>query len=417
MLVLEAADAPGGAVRTEELTLPGFRHDTFSSVYPAAAASPVFARMPLARHGLEWVHPAAAYAHPLPDGGAARALPRPGRDRATASTPAAGRRRRWGRSSAPLLDTFDAVRARCSSGFPPLAGAAEAAPRAPARSAARFAALLPRLGASGSAERLFDEPGRARVALRRGDARRHAADRARLGDRRAYLNLLGHAVGWPSPRGGAQRLTDALVGYLPSLGGELAHRRAGRPASTPRAAGSPACACAGGERVAADTVIADVMPHALLRDAPAALRRWYRRLLRRYTYGPATVKVDWALDGPIPWENEDVRGAGTVHVGGGEDEFLRASQRRATACPSGRSCCSASSRVADPTRAPEGKHTAWAYTHGPRGRRLGGRARSPRRAHGGAGRALRARASATASSPATCSARPTCRRATRTCRR
>ena len=122
MTVLEAADAPGGAVRTEELTLPGFRHDTFSSVYPAGAASPVFAGMPLERFGLEWVHPEACSAHPLPDG-RALALYRDVDRTADGLTPrgrATGTR--GGRSSTPLLDAFDAVRATMLSGFPPLAG-------------------------------------------------------------------------------------------------------------------------------------------------------------------------------------------------------------------------------------------------------------------------------------------------------
>ena len=122
--VLEAADRPGGAVRTEELTLPGFRHDTFSAVYPAGAASPVFARMPLERHGLRWIHPEACYAHPLP-GGRAVALYREV-ERTTASLDAvrAGDGARWRAFVAPLLDSFDAVRATMLGAFPPVGGAA-----------------------------------------------------------------------------------------------------------------------------------------------------------------------------------------------------------------------------------------------------------------------------------------------------
>ncbi len=122
--VLEAADQPGGAVRTEELTLPGFRHDTFSSVYPAAAASPVFAGMPLERHGLRWIHPEACYAHPLP-GGRAVALYRDV-SRTVASLDAAqpGDGDRWRRFIGPLIGSFEAIRSTMLGGFPPVAGAA-----------------------------------------------------------------------------------------------------------------------------------------------------------------------------------------------------------------------------------------------------------------------------------------------------
>jgi len=119
VLVLEAADTPGGAVRTEELTLPGFLHDTFSSVYPASAASPVFARMPLARHGLEWVHPAAAYAHPLP-GGAAKLLYRDVGETAISLGGSDGEK--WAEFVTPFLESFDAVRATMLAGFPPVGG-------------------------------------------------------------------------------------------------------------------------------------------------------------------------------------------------------------------------------------------------------------------------------------------------------
>ena len=163
---------------------------------------------------------------------------------------------------------------------------------------------------------------------------------------------------------------------------------------------------ADGERVAADTVIADVMPHALLALAGQHLGSLYRRLLGRYTYGPATVKVDWALDGPIPWLAEEVRGAGTVHVGGCEDELVATIAASARGLPERPFLLLGQQSVADPTRAPEGRHTAWAYTHGPRPA-LTGRASSP-----GTSSAWRRRwsatrpGSATGSWPGTCSDRP-----------
>jgi phytoene dehydrogenase-like protein len=362
--VLEAADTPGGAVRTQELTLPGFRHDTFSSVYPATAASPVFKSMPLARFGLEWVHPAACSAHPLPDG-RALALYRD-LDRTAAELDAArrGDGDAWRAFASPLLDSFDAVRATMLGGFPPLAGPVKLLASAGPVGLAKFAALLPG-SARGLGRRLVENP----------DARAWLYGAAGHGDvpptgpgsaiAVAYLNLLGHAVGWPSPRGGAQALTDALVGYLVELGGRV---RTGALVTGVEAARGRVTGVrlAGAEQVAADAVIADVMPHALLQLAGEHLGSVYRRLLGRYTYGPATVKVDWALDGRIPWLAEGVRGAGTVHVGGGEDELVATLAASARGLPERPFLLLGQQSVADPSRAPEGGHTAWAYTHGPR---------------------------------------------------
>jgi phytoene dehydrogenase-like protein len=361
--VLEAADAPGGAVRTEELTLPGFRHDTFSSVYPAAVASPVFARMPLSRFGLEWVQPRACSAHPLPDGRALALYRDVGATAACLDAVQAGDGERWAAFVAPLLDAFDAVRATMLAGFPPVGGALKLLRDAGPGQAVRFAALVP-----GSAQRL------GRRLFRSGEARAWLYGAAGHGDVApdgsgsaiavAYLNLLGHAVGWPSPRGGAQALTDALVGRLSELGGavrtealvNVVEARAGRVRGV---------RLAGGEPIGADTVIATVMPHALIELAGEHLSAGYRRLLSRYRYGPATIKVDWALDGPIPWLAPAAREAGTVHVGGDEHELLATIAQSRHRLPERPFLLLGQQTVADPTRAPAGKHTAWAYTHGP----------------------------------------------------
>jgi phytoene dehydrogenase-like protein len=361
--VLEAADRPGGAVRTEELTLPGFHHDTFSSVFPAAVASPVFARMPLARHGLRWTHPDACYAHPLP-GGRAVALYRD-IDRTAASLDAthAGDGERWRSFAAPLIEGFDAVRATMLAGFPPVRGSLRMLTGLGPLGAARFAALLPvsaqRLGrhlfhGEGSRAWLYGSAGH-------GDVPPTDAGSAIAA---VYLNLMGHAVGWPSPQGGAQRLTDALVSYLRELGGEV---RLGAlveriDVASSRVAG---VTLAGGEHVAAGVVVADVMPRSLVALAGNALPSTYASLLRRYRYGPATVKVDWALAGPIPWTAAEVRGAGTVHVGGSEDELVRTIAQSASALPERPFLVLGQQSIADSTRAPAGRHTAWAYTHGP----------------------------------------------------
>lgn len=363
VVVLEAADQLGGAVRTEELTLPGFRHDTFSSVHPAAAASPVFARMPLADHGLEWVHPRACSAQPLPDGRAAvlfRDLEATARS-LDADHPGDGCQ--WSEFTRPFLDSFAEVRATMLSGFPPVGGPLKLLARAGPGPTAELVRLLPS-SAVGFARRRFG--GEGSRAWFYGAAMHGDTPPAKAGGAIAafYLNLLGHAVGWPSPRGGAGRLTDALVSYLRSLGGEL---RTGAQVARVLASGRRVrgVEVEGGTAMEAPIVVATVMPHALVALAGEALPSWYRSGLARYVYGPATLKLDWALDGPIPWLHEDVRGAGTVHVGGSEPEMLSCIAAAQDGLPERPFLLVGQQSVADPTRAPEGKHTAWAYTHGP----------------------------------------------------
>lgn len=364
VVVLEAAERPGGAVRTAELTLPGFRHDVFSAVYPAGAASPVFARLPLAEHGLEWVHPDACYAHPLPDGRAAVLYRDVERTARSLDALAPGDGDRWARFVAPYLARFDAVRDTMLSGFPPVSGPLRLLAGAGPLRAAEFARMLPgRVVDLGG--RLFTASG-ARAwlsgAALHGDTPPTGAGSAIAG---FYLNLLGHAVGWPSARGGSERITDALVVHLRSLGGEL--RTDARVTRIHTAAGRvTGVSTARGEHVAGRVVVADVLPHALLALTGDAVDGWYRALLSRFRYGAATIKVDWALDGPIPWTNEATRTAGTVHVAGDEPEFLDTIRTSLRGLPERPFMLLGQQSIADPSRAPAGRHTAWAYTHGPR---------------------------------------------------
>jgi phytoene dehydrogenase-like protein len=362
--VLEASDRVGGAVRTEELTLPGFHHDTFSSVFPAGAASPVFARMPLERHGLRWTHPEACYAHPLPGGQAVALYRDVARTAASLDAAHPGDGERWRSFVAPMLEGIDAIKATMLGGFPPIRPALGLLTGLGPVGTVRFGLLVPdsaqRLG-----RRLFDGAG-SRAWLY-GSAGHGDVPPTGAGSAIAvtYLNLLGHAVGWPSPEGGAQRLTDALASYLRELGGEV---RTGAVVERIEAAADRVAGVrlAGGERLAGEIVVADVMPHALVALAGDALSGSYRTLVRRYRYGPATVKVDWALDGPIPWAAPQVRGAGTVHVAGAEDELVRTIAASERGLPEHPYLLLGQQSIADPSRAPEGKHTAWAYTHGPR---------------------------------------------------
>jgi phytoene dehydrogenase-like protein len=362
--VLEAAPRAGGAVATEELTLPGFAHDTFSAVYPGAAASPVFERWPLAEHGLRWIHPAACMAHPLPEGRAAvlyREL-----DRTAASLDALhrGDGDGWLAFAAPLLSHFDALRQTMLAGFPPLLGPGRLLAGLGPRRTAGLARLLLRSAVSLGHE-LFNATG-SRAWLY-GSAMHVDVPVSAAGSAigAAYLNLLGHGAGWPSPEGGAGRLAGALIGYLERLGGTIRTdaevveilARGGRVSGV---------RLAGGGGLAADVVIADVMPRALVRLAGEGLTRRYARALNRYRPGPPTLKLDWALAGPIPWAAPDVRLAGTVHVGGDEAE-LRDAVSFARGLPPRPFMLLGQQSVADPGRAPGSGHTAWAYTHGPPG--------------------------------------------------
>jgi len=363
VIVLEAADAPGGAVRTEQLTLPGFRHDTFSSVYPAAVASPVFARMGLERHGLRWVHPEACYAHPLPDGtaiGLYRDLTRTAEGLDIAHP---GDGDAWRRFVAPMLDQFEAIRTTMLAGFPPVNGALKLLAGLGPIGAARFAALVP-TSARALGHRLFNGSGpRAWLygSAGHGDVPPTGAGSAIAV---AYLNLLGHAAGWPSPEGGAERLTEALVSRLTELGGKVQTGALVEQIEVKNGR-VDGLRIAGGQRIAANLVVADVMPRALLQLTGDAIAGAYRKLAVRYRYGPATVKVDWALDGPIPWTGAAAREAGTVHVSGDETEIVATMAQSRHQLPERPYLLLGQQSLADPLRAPAGKHTAWAYTHGP----------------------------------------------------
>jgi phytoene dehydrogenase-like protein len=337
--VLEAAERAGGAVASEELTLPGFVHDTFSAVYPAAVASPVFARLPLERHGLRWVHPRRCYAQVLPDGRAVALSRDVGETAAALAALAPGDGEAWRRFAAPYLEHWGAWQDTMLAGFPPLRGAA----RMLAARRFGFAKLL-LMPAEALAQRLFAHEG-SRAWLY-GSARHGDVPPGHAGSAIAavHLNLMGHAVGWPSPEGGAGRLAEALVSHLRSLGGEV--RTGARVVRVGVERGrAVGVELEGGERLAGSIVVADVTPAGLLRLAGDALGERYAAELRAWRRGPSTLKVDWALDGPIPWSAPEAREAGTVHLG--EAPFLILGQQS----------------LADPTRAPAGKHTAWAYTH------------------------------------------------------
>jgi phytoene dehydrogenase-like protein len=365
VLLLEARDRLGGALATEELTLSGFLHDTFSAVHPAAVASPVFRRWPLADHGLEWVHPELPFAHPLPDGRAAvlardLELTAAGLD---ALTPDDGRR--WRAFVSPYLRRFDALRQTMLGGFPPIRGAARLASGLRLAGSLEFARLI-LMSAAGLADELFEGDAAAAWlygSSLHGDVPPQEAGSAMPG---MYLNVLGHAVGWPSPRGGAGRLAGALAGRLTALGAEARTGTAAERVIVRH--GRVRGVQFDGQLVETGTALCDVTPRGLLAIAGAALPGEYARRMARWRYAPGTFKLDWALAEPIPWTAAEVRRAGTVHVGGTREEIAGASTDLALGRVAERPFVILGQQsIADPTRAPEGRHTAWAYAHVPAG--------------------------------------------------
>jgi phytoene dehydrogenase-like protein len=337
--VLERSPTPGGGCRSEELTLPGYVHDPCSTVHSLALASPFLRSLPLSEHGLELVHPEAPLAHPL-DGGRAIVLERSVEQTAHGLGPDAGAYRRF---FEPLVRNADALVEEILGPLRP--------PRHPLV-LARFGlnALLP---ATTLARLRFEGDG-ARALLAGCCA--HSMLSLRTPASASFglvLAMTAHRVGWPVARGGSQRLTDALVSVLRSLGGSVELRR-----------GVDSL-----DELPRDAIkLLEVTPRELLRLAGPRLPPLYRRRLTRYRYGPGVFKLDWALDGPVPWAAPEVARAGTVHLGGTLEE-LSASEAAVTSGrhPERPFVLFVQASLFDSTRAPEGKHTAWGYCHVPSG--------------------------------------------------
>jgi phytoene dehydrogenase-like protein len=340
VLVLEGEETAGGGCRSAELTLPGYVHDICSTVHSLVLSSPFLRELPLERHGLELAHPEAPLAHPLDDGTAVM-LERSVDLTARGLGPD---ERAYRRLFAPLVRDADPL-------FRELLG-----PLRPPR----HPLVMARFGLSGirSARGLARsrfEGDRARALLAGCSAHSLLSLRAPVSAAFGIvLALSAHAVGWPVSRGGSQRLTDALVAELRSLGGTV---------ETGRWVESLDELPAG-----ADPVMLDVTPRQLLRIGGGRLPDGYRRRLSRYRYGPGVFKLDWALDGPIPWTAPEVRRAGTVHLCGTLDEIVASEDAATRGEHHDRPfVLLVQPTLFDPTRAPEGKHTAWAYCHVPSG--------------------------------------------------
>ena len=339
VLVVEGRDTVGGGARTESLTLPGFRHDVCSSVHPMAVSSPFLSRLPLDKHGLDWIHPPAPLAHPLEDGSAIVL------ERSVDAT-ADG----LGQDAKAYRRLFGSIVKHWDKLVADTVGPLRI-PRHPLV-AARFAVNGLRSAVSLASSRFGGERAR---ALFTGLAAHSMLPLERPVSAAFGLVLGGsaHAVGWPMPRGGAQRISDALASHFLSQGGTIETRK-----FVERTDDLPS----------ARVVLLNMTPRQVIDIIGDRLPGSYRRRLERFRYGPAAFKLDWALSGPIPWKASECARAGTVHMGGTMGEIADAEREVWEGRPPERPfvlLCQPS--LFDASRAPQGMHTAWAYCHVPNG--------------------------------------------------
>ena len=340
VVVYEAGDTVGGGMRSAELTLPGFVHDVCATIVGTSVASPFFGSLVLSGHGVELVHPGAPLAHPLDDGRVAML------ERSVAAT-AAG----LGEDGGAYRALFGPLVREAERIMPFVLGPILRLPAHPL-AAARFGLPAIRSSAGLAQSQFRDEPARALFAGL-GAHSMVALDRPATAAFGLVLGITAHAYGWPLVRGGIGRLAGALAAELRSLGGTIltGHEVASLD-ELPRAR----------------AILLDTTPRALLAIAGDRIRGRSRGRLAGFRYGPGAFKVDWALDGPIPWTSPSVARAGTVHLGGTLDEIVAAEDEVARGRHPGRPfVLLVQASLFDPARAPRGRHTGWAYCHVPNG--------------------------------------------------
>ena len=337
--VFEAEPVIGGGARTMELTLPGFRHDFGSAVHPMARGSPFFSSLPLESYGLEWIQPPAPLAHPLADG------------------------------TAVLLE-HDLAHARSSLGVDGEPWSALVGPFAarwqdfssevlrPIHFISRHPGLMLRFGltsfrsAASIARRFRRHQTRALFAGLAAHSFLSLEERL-SGAFGTVLAVAAHAVGWPIARGGSQAISDALARYLSALGAEI--RSSAKVESLASLSDY-------------ELILCDVTPRQLLRLGSDRFSEAYRRRLESYRYGPGVFKVDYALSCPVPWRASACLRAATVHLGGSFEEIALSEKTVREGRHADRPfVLLAQPSLFDPTRAPRGQHTAWAYCHVPHG--------------------------------------------------
>ena len=337
--VLEAAPVAGGGLRSEALTGPDRIHDVCAAVLALGVASPALAALPLAEHGVRFVHADVPLVHPL-DGGRAAVVQR---DVAATASTLGPDARHYQSLFGPLVDHADAI---VDGVLSPLR-----APRAPL-TMARFGRVSLR-AAAGLAKARFSADEAAAILVGTAAHSMVSLDAAGTAGFGIFLTLLGHRVGYPVVEGGSQRLADALVAILEAAGGEVV-------------TSSPVRSLA--DLSPADAVVLDLTPRQIVAIAGDRLPAKYAAALGRFRYGPGVFKLDYALDGPVPWTAEAARRASTVHLGGTAAEIV-ASEGEVVAGrhPDQPYIIVVQPSVADPTRAPAGTHLVWAYCHVPHG--------------------------------------------------
>jgi phytoene dehydrogenase-like protein len=342
-LVLEGTDNVGGACRTEELTFKGFWHDVGSAVHPLALASPFISSLPLERYGLSWIQPEVPLAHPISDGKVAvlqRSL------RKTADTLGKDGRK-YSRIFRPIVSHSDSL---LEEFLQPIIHV----PRHPL-TALRFGALGLLSARNLVRTKFSQETARALFAglAAHSFLPLSAAGSSAFG---LMLGMLGHAVGWPIPKGGAAMISKALSQHLATLGGKIQTGVFIKNLS---------------QLPKARVILLDITPRQFIRMAGEELPVRYRQILERFRYGPGIFKIDYALDGPIPWIHEACERAGTIHIGGTFDEIAEAEAQVAEGkCPDRPFLLLSQPSLFDPTRAPAGRHVVWVYCHVPNGSSL-----------------------------------------------
>ena len=337
--VFEAKGTVGGGMRSAEITLPGFTHDICSAIHPLGKASPFFQTLPLEQHGIEWIHPDLPLAHPMDDGSAAVLHRSIEETAATLGKDA----RRYVQIMRPLVNRWDAI-------IHELLG--------PARLPKSLGALI-RAGAVAAwpadlfARTVFDtETARGFYA----GLAAHAIMPLSWLATSAFgmmLGLLGHAVGWPVPKGGSQSIADAMVRCLESMGGEVFVNLPIRSLD---------------DLPSAKAYLFDLTPRQLIEICGKRMPNGYRRRLERFRYGMGVFKIDYALSEPIPWVSAECRRAGTLHLGATLEEIAQSEHEIwHNKHPKRPYVLVAQQSLFDDTRAPAGKHTGWAYCHVPRG--------------------------------------------------
>lgn len=340
VLVYEANETIGGGSRSAELTLPGFIHDTCSAIHPLGIGSPYFKTLPLDKYGLEWIQPSAPLAHVWDDATAViiernvkQTALNLGRDGAM-----------WARIFSPLTSRWDSL-------APMILGSLLRFPRNPFLLG--YFGVWALWSAKFFARTLFKEEKTRGLFAGLAAHSTLALEEPLTASFGLVLGLTAQAVGWPLPRGGSQKISDALAAHLRALGGEIiTNSRVENMNAVPEAT----------------AYVFDVTPKQLLQIASDKLRGTYKTQLQNFRYGPGVFKLDYALDAPVPWKAKEALRAATVHIGPTLDEISaseRATQNGSvTATPY---VLVVQTSLFDDSRAPHGKHTLWAYAHVPNG--------------------------------------------------